>query len=103
MATAKNYKRATDFVKGIGKSLPANVDMLLIRFTVDARTFSGSERAIVYMTLAPVDEPENVDEYHAWSDSLAQKLAEIPDDVLPLVVRFVKTRTRAGFEVWNIE
>lgn len=98
------YRRASDFVEGIGKSLDEieNKDVLLVKFSITERTMEGEKRPIVLLTLAlDPDKPEDTTLFHAWSESLATRLSEIPNDALPLIIAFEQTRTRSGFKVWT--
>ncbi len=94
MATTKTgnseYRRAAEFAPGIGKSIQEilDQDVVVTHVWVGERNFGGESRPIVIVTL------EDGSIYHAWSDSLAAKIAEIPEDMYPLVFKFVKVPTR---------
>jgi hypothetical protein len=87
MATAK---RAASFAPGIGKNLTdiLDKDVVVTKAWIGERTYEGEPRPIVLITL------DNGDVYHAWSASLADKVAEIPEDQYPLTFKFVKNATR---------
>lgn len=110
-----------------------NKDVLLVDFSIGERNINrrrddedesadesengysrgrGSEKAtIVYLTIAEDPnsyDPENREGttkmYHAWSDSLAEKLGEIPDkSILPLLIKFMRAGTAGGYRVWTFE
>lgn len=115
LATAKSgpskYARATDYVEGIGAGLESiqNNDVLLAKVRIQERDMRGEKRTFVLMDIATDIEaydPEKEDTtklYHAWSDSLAEKLAEIPEDKFPLILKFVRVPTAGGFKVWTFE
>lgn len=109
MANAEpKYQRATDYVKGIGASLDTlqGRDVLLRRFEISERAMRGNETTFVSLVISELDNGEasqEVGEFHAWSKSLAEKLAEIPETALPVIVKFIKVTTGAGFKVWSIE
>lgn len=100
MATTSNTpKRASAFAPGIGQSLDRilNSDVVVQKVWIGERSMDGEMRAIVLLTL------EDGDLYHAWSDSLAEKISGIPEDAYPLTFKFVKTTTRRGFNVYTFE
>ena len=103
MATAPTYARATEYVKGIGESLEKiqNRDVLLKSFQITERPMRGEKKVYVSMQISEVDGLDTVTEYHAWSESLADKLAEIPDSALPVLVSFQRVATSGGFRVWT--
>lgn len=91
MATTPNpIKRASTFAPGIGKNLTdlLDKDVTVAKAWIGERNFDGDMRPIVIITL------EDGGLYHAWSDSLAQKIGEIPEDEYPLVFKFIKVPTR---------
>ena len=101
MANSNNKpaRRASDYVKGIGEPLDTlfGRDVVLRGFDIDnARPFKGETATIVLMEISEVDSDE-VATYHAWSQSLAIKLDELPRNELPLLIAFKKVRTSAGF------
>lgn len=116
----QTYERAADKIEGIGSNLDkiAGRDMLLHSFILDERPMRGDDKAFVTMSISDVDSPDEVIKYHAWSDSLAEKLAQlspnyVPGEPLtlpfsytlsePLLVSFVRSPTASGFRVWTIE
>lgn len=117
MAEKQTYGRASDHVKGIGESLDkiADKDMLLHSFQISRRAMRGEDKTFVGMMLSTVDDPDNAVLFHAWSDSLADKLADLPatrvdeDETrsytleAPLLIKFGKVSTSAGFKVWSFE
>ena len=114
-AKDQTYERASEYVKGIGESLEkiANADMLLHEFYVSQRSMRGEPKTFVGLHLSTVSDPENVQLFHAWSDSLADKLRDLPaersdeDDVStfklasPLLITFERVATSGGFRVWT--
>lgn len=96
-------RRIGEFVQGIGERLDAIVDqdVTVTRVAVGERPMRGEIKPFVEIDVLG-DDGETV-EYHAWSQSLAEKLGDIPDEAFPLTARFFKTRTSGGFEVWNVE
>ena len=127
MATTKTtYKRAGQFAPGIGGNLDtiANNDVLLVRYSIDERPLNRRKEGdpepeetpnptkgrvtelatIVFMTIAlNPDKPDETKLFHAWSDDLAGKLAQIPTEELPLLIKFSKVRTGGGYNVWTFE
>ena len=104
---AVTYNRATEYVKGIGDNLDTfqGRDLLLRRFSISERPMKGKETAFVAMVVSEFEAgipSDELNEVHAWSRSLADKLAEIPESALPVVVSFVKVPTSSGFKVWSI-
>lgn len=89
MATT-TVKRASTFSPGIGKNLTdiLDQDVVVTKVWVGERTFDGEPRPLVLIYL------ENGEMYHAWSESLADKISEIPHEEYPLVFKFVKVPTR---------
>jgi hypothetical protein len=98
--TTKNpVRRASDYVKGIGEPLDTLIgrDVILRSFEIDnSRPFKGETATIVLMEISELDS-DDVATYHAWSQSLAIKLEELPKNELPLLIAFKKVRTSAGF------
>jgi O-succinylbenzoate synthase len=101
----KTYKRAAEFVEGIGDNLDTlqGRDVLLVSFEVGERAMRGEKKPFVAMSIAELDDAENPTLYHAWSESLAIKLHDIPQDELPLLVNFKRVSTTGGFRVWTFE
>ena len=89
MATANTPKRAATFAPGIGKGIKEllNRDVVVVKASISERNYSGEMSPIVIVTL------EDGSIYHAWSQSLCDKIAEIPDDAWPLVFKFVSVPT----------
>lgn len=103
--TKSQYRRATEYVEGIGSNLEsiANVDVILRKVSINERDMRGEKRTFVLMQISPMDNEEEVNLFHAWSDSLAEKLSEIPEDAFPVVVKFTRVATSGGFRVWTFE
>ena len=101
----KSYARAADKIEGIGKGLDPIVgrDMLLHDFSITERSMRGDTKTFVALTLSEVGTPDVVENYHAWSESLAEKLAQLDKAELPMIVSFVKVTTGGGFRVWSVE
>ena len=100
------YRRAADLVQGIGANLESiqNTDVLLKAFSIQERPMRGETRTFVKLSIAKdINKPEVATDFHAWSDSLAEKLGELPDDSLPLLIKFVRVATSGGFRVWTFE
>jgi len=111
------YERASTYVKGIGESLEkvADRDVLVHGFSVSHRPMRGEPKTFVSLNLSTVNDPTNIQLFHAWSDSLADKLADLPaertdeDDVRvyvlasPLLLTFERVATAAGFRVWTFK
>lgn len=90
MTSSTPIKRASIFAPGIGKSLTEllDKDVIVTKAWIGERTFDGELRPIVIVTL------DNGEQYHAWSASLCDKIAEIPEDEYPLTFKFIKVPTR---------
>jgi hypothetical protein len=101
----KKYTRAADKIVGIGDTLDTiqGRDLLLVNFSVTERPMRGEDKAFVSLTIAEIETPDEVSNYHAWSESLAEKVSQLDKDELPMIVRFVRTPTAGGFKVWSIE
>lgn len=105
MATTKTevtgVRRAAEFAPGIGKNLEEILgqDVVVpVKPTIDERPYNGETRKIVMITT------EDGELYHAWSDSLAEKIEQIPEVEFPLAFRFVRLKTRTpGFTVYSFE
>jgi hypothetical protein len=110
MATSP-YRRASEFATGIGDTLDkiADKDVLLVGYNVSQRSIRGEPRSFVLLRLWTNDpndydgNPESASLYHAWSESLAEKLADIPENALPVLIRFTRVATSGGFRVWSFE
>ena len=103
------YQRASSLINTeLGEKLDniAGKDMLLHDYEYEDRGESAPQgyRYLVTMDLSTMDDPEVVVKFHAWSKSLGDRLDRIPEDTkYPLLVNFVKAKTRSGFNVWTIE
>jgi hypothetical protein len=99
------YSRAADKIEGIGDKLDLiqGRDMLLHDFAISERSMRGEDKTFVALTLSEVNTPDEVKHYHAWSESLAEKVAQLDKDDLPMVAQFVKITTAGGFQVWSIQ
>jgi hypothetical protein len=108
-ATTKTYRRASDVATGIGENLSTilGTDVLLHKYNINERSLGADgDKTIVLLTLSSIDDPEDTTLYHAWSESLATKIAEISDEDLrePMLIKFVKVPTRRpGFTVLSFE
>ena len=103
---APQYARASEHVKGIGKSLEtiAGKDVLLVRYEYTQRAMRGEMTGFVSLSISTdLTDPSKAEDYHAWSDSLGEKISDIPVNALPLVARFDRVPTSSGFRVWTIE
>ena len=107
---ASPYRRASDIVQGIGENLKsiAGRDVLLTAYSVDQRAMTDSvtkekaDRTIVLLQVAVnIDNPDEITTFHAWSESLAEKLGELTPETLPVIINFDRVQTRAGFDVWS--
>lgn len=113
MATPKDrpkYGRASDYNVGIGETLDriADTEVLLINAEISERAMRGEKKGFVSLNIVPDPdgwngEPEGVRLFHAWSDSLAEKLSDIPANAYPVLITFTKVQTAAGFRVWTFE
>ena len=96
MATTQTTspKRASAFAPGIGYKMDdpehsiMDRDVVVTKAWIGERNFDGEQRPIVILTM------EDGTLYHAWSQSLCDKIAEIPEDEFPLTFKFVKVPTR---------
>lgn len=105
-STPSQYKRASDIVQGIGDNLEkiADTDVLLCSYAIQERTMRNENRTFVKMSIAiDPSKPDVRKDFHAWSDSLAEKLSEIPNSDLPVLIKFIRVPTTAGFRVWTFE
>jgi hypothetical protein len=92
-------RRAAEYAPGIGPNLDEILekDVTVTKTAIEQRSFGGDDKTIVFITL------DTGEIYHAWSDSLAEKIAQIPLDAYPLVFKFSLAKTRAGFKVLTFE
>jgi hypothetical protein len=83
-------KRAATFAPGIGLSMTdiLDKDVVVTHASISERTYDGDLRTIVIVTL------DNGEVYHAWSQSLADKISQIPNEAWPLTFKFVRLATR---------
>lgn len=90
MATANTPKRASTFAPGIGLSLDGilDKDVVVTHASISERMYDGDLRPIVIITL------DTGDVYHAWSQSLADKVSQIPTEEYPLTFKFTRVATR---------
>ncbi len=101
------YRRASDTIKGLGENLDkiAGTDMLLHEFIVEEnRAIGDKENTLVTMELSTVDDPENKIKFHAWSQSVADRLheLEVAEVELPVIIQFNRVTTSRGFKVWAV-
>lgn len=91
---ATTVKRASTFAPGIGLKMEdpdkgiLNKDVVVTKAWVGERMYDGEMRPIAIITL------DDGSLYHAWSASLVDKLAEIPEDEYPLTFKFIRVPTR---------
>ena len=115
MATDKTaapvqYKRAQDFDQfGAGLDTLIGRDVLLTRYSVSERAITDRETKErgdrTFVTIYVQELNDGVGDgkdvvYHAWSEPLANKLAQIPDDELPVLIEFMKVAGAQG-NVWS--
>jgi hypothetical protein len=99
-----NAKRASDYDTGIGDPLDkiTGQEVALLRYSISERAMRGETKTFVEMFIdVNLDGTEKM--YHAWSESLAEKLARIPTDDLPVLITFDRVATSGGFKVWTFE
>lgn len=99
------YGRASDHIKGIGKSLDGIMgqDVLLVSYEYGQRSMRGEQTGFVTLRISTdLEDANKAEDYHAWSDSLGEKLSEIPVNAMPLVAKFERIPTASGFRVWTI-
>ena len=100
------YRRASEFAENIGENLDALAgrDVLLVAYEITARAFKGEIRPFITMAIAlDPAAPEQSSVYHSWSESLAEKLGLVPQDALPVLIRFTRVSTSRGYRVWSYE
>lgn len=110
MPTSKSapsqYKRASEYSPNeLGDSLDdiLKIDVLLVGYDVGERKFKSDMRPFTTLLIAPLDDPSKFKMYHTWSESLAPRIAKIPLDALPVVIKFYEERTSGGFDVLTFE
>lgn len=101
------YRRASDTIKGLGENLDkiAGTDMLLHEFTIEeGRAIGEKENTLVTMYLSTIADPENKIQFHAWSQSVADRLTELTNAEveLPVIIQFNRVPTARGFKVWAV-
>jgi hypothetical protein len=117
MATDKSnaptaYKRAQDYDQ-FGASLDSLIgrDVLLVRYSVSERPITDRETkergdktfVTIYVQELKDGIPSGTDVvYHAWSAPIADKLAQIPNDELPVLIEFMKVAGANG-NVWSFK
>jgi len=107
MATPTARRRIGDNDKEFVKSLDLidGKDVWVHSFSTTARPLTtDGERTERPFTVLEISETEDgpVQTFHTWSESVAEKLAAIPKDDLPMPGMFKKIRTGGGFEVWDV-
>lgn len=103
-SAAPSYRRASEF-DTFGKNLDSLLerDVILRRYSISERPITDREtkerenRAFVNVWINEVGDPDSEPKvYHAWSEPLANKLAQIPDDQLPVLIKFLKVPGAQG-------
>ncbi len=113
MATANksSYRRAGEY-DTFGKSLESLLDrdVILRYYSVSERslrdrdTKEKADRTFVIVRVNEMNDEEGTPVmYHAWSEDLADKLAQIPHDDLPVIIKFLRIATAGGFKVYTFE
>jgi hypothetical protein len=105
------YGKASDFNVGIGDTLDkiADTEVLLLDCSISQRAMRGEQKGFVSLNIvADVEHWDGNREtgsrlFHAWSDSLAEKLKDIPANAYPVLITFTRVQTAAGFRVWTFE
>jgi len=102
--TTNTYRRASEF-DTFGKNLDTLLgrDVILRKYSVSERSITDREtkergdRVFVNIWINEMDNQE-VEPlvYHAWSEPLANKLSQIPDDALPVLIKFLKVPGAQG-------
>lgn len=103
--TTTPFRRASEYAKGIGEGLESiqNRDVLVREYDVSERPMRGDMATFVSLKISELDQLDTVTEYHAWSESLANKLNEVPESAFPVVANFKRVSTGAGFRVWTFD
>jgi hypothetical protein len=103
-AAPVTYRRASDF-DTFGKNLDSLLDrdVILRKYSVSERSITDretkerGERVFVNLWINELNDPDSDPKvYHAWSEPLANKLAQVPDDALPVLIRFLKVPGAQG-------
>ena len=113
MATANKstFRRAGEF-DTFGKSLDSLLDrdVILRSYEVTERglrdrdTKAKADKTFVTIKINEVDDEDATPVmYHAWSEDLADKLAQLPTSELPLLIKFMRVNTAGGFRVYTFE
>ena len=103
---AATYSRASEFSRGIGDGIKAKVlgkDMLIHDYEVEQRDYDGEPSTCVIVELSTVSDPANTQIFHAWSESLGVKIADLPKEKLPLLIKFFEADTKRGMKVLTFE
>ena len=102
------YGKASDYNVGIGDTLDkiADAEVLLINADISERPMRGEKKGFVSLRIVTEPtvwdgNPSGVRLFHAWSDSLAEKLSDIPANAYPVLITFTRVQTAAGFRVWT--
>jgi hypothetical protein len=111
MATDKSaapttYRRASEFdTFGSGLDSILGRDVILRRFSISERpitdraTKERGDKVFVNIWINELDAPDVEPKvYHAWSEPLANKLGQIPDDEMAkgLLIKFIKVDGAQG-------
>lgn len=106
------FRRAGEF-DTFGKSLEAilDKDVILRKYSVTERGLrdrdnpgNKEDRTFVLIWINEVDDENGTQQlFHAWSEDLANKMAQIPDDALPLLIKFRRIPTAGGYKVYTFE
>lgn len=105
---AAQYKRVGDYDKTFGEKLDEieGKDVILHSYSVGQRemTRDGETGMRTFVIMEISDEADSpVRTYHAWSDSVAEKLTIIEKEHFPLVATFSKVTTGSGRTVWDVK
>lgn len=103
MADAR--KRAGDYATGLSPSLEEirNKEVMLRSYETSERPMRGGLKTFVEVEVADIATGEAMGTFHAWSDSLAEKLGQIPEGEFPIEAMFVKEKTSSNFYVWSVK
>lgn len=107
MAKNTAFRRVGDFDKTFGQSLDPieGKDVFIHSFKTTQRPLSrdGVSADRPFTTVEISEEADGpVKTYHTWSESVAEKLAVIPEEAFPLMAAFNQITTGSGRQVWDV-
>lgn len=105
--TARQFRRVGEYDKTFGMSLDAieGKDVYIHGYSITERTLTrdGQTADRPFTTIEVSETPDGpVQTFHTWSESVADKMGNIPIDDLPMIATFKQVVTGSGRTVWDV-